>query len=116
MLRALHCNRTPVHHARLLRQMPEKHAVRRATWQPDVLRLTIGTVVRLNVLNRANQKVPGMCRPPAIHSLLLRQIQRHIDDHILLPADHPAPPKLDQDIAWIDIEALCSTLGMQKKG
>ena len=47
---------------------------------------------------------------------LLDQIERHIDDHVLLATDHLAPAELDQDRARVE-SMFCSRLfGMAQEG
>ena len=41
------------------------------------------------------------CTASLAHSRCLGQVQRDVDDHVLLAADHPAPAQLDQDRAHV---------------
>lgn len=44
--------------------------------------------------------------------LLRDQVERNVDDHVLLPTDETPATYLDDDLASIEIETLCGVLGV----
>jgi hypothetical protein len=43
------------------------------------------------------------------------QLERDVEDHVLLAADDLAPSQLEQDVADVDTEALRRPLGVQQE-
>jgi len=50
-----------------------------------------------------------------LHQSAAGQIQRRIDDHVLLPTDHFSPTQFDQDVDGTQPVALGSRFGMAKE-